>query len=237
MFESKSVVKRKASVSIEFVLSALLGIVVLFMVLGLFSNNLEAMTSNSGMKGLFHNSTEQANFAPSRTTYEVSTDNHTVTKAQIEVSIVGDQGLEWFKKQALVTIQRLGPQTTLTAGQMADLKSALTVYAVANSTTSSLNESYCHDCYVARTNHNIGVEFDRYRSGRTYELVPKFDVAGNVVTDNNRNPVMLEKNPTTWNDLNLSSTNPTVPYPDAVSAPDASPAEKIKNIIAIKKLF
>lgn len=224
VFESKNFVKRKASVSIEFVLSALLGIVVLFMVLGLFSNNLEAMTSNSGIKGIFHNSTEQANFAPSRTTYDVSTDNHTVTKAQIEVSIVGDQGLQWFKNQALTTIQRLEAQPNLTEGQEADLAKALTILAITNNGYPPPPA----ECSVAGVPNQITVNINSYANNTTIKEAQLMD--GKVARDANGNIIWVTS-PQPKRTISWPGKYTTIKSPS-----DSLAADKIKNILDVKKL-
>lgn len=89
---------RKAEVTIEITLSIALSIVVLFLVLGLFSENLSTMAANSGLKNLFNRDNSDA-----KTAYNNwSTVNN---RSDVEVQLVGDQGLEYYLQKANTVIE------------------------------------------------------------------------------------------------------------------------------------
>lgn len=117
-----------AAITIEITLSVALAVVVLFALLGLFSDNLSTMAANSGIHNLFNKkpSMEQADSSWGR--------NPTAT--QVNVQIVADQGLDWYLKNAQDTIDKYRDRTDLTLAQTEDLARALTILSINAGTTS-----------------------------------------------------------------------------------------------------
>ena len=127
--------KKNASITIEVSLSVALTVVVLFLVLGLFSDNLQTMAANSGIRNLFNRENEIAKTNPdswgtssTRTTVGV----HDSTASQENIQVVAEQGLDYYVAQAEATISKYLETPPTTAAQMEDLAKALTIAAINN---------------------------------------------------------------------------------------------------------
>lgn len=114
---------KNAELTVEIGLSLALTVVALFLVLGLFSQNLKSMVDASGMKKNLFNKTTIA-----KTTY----DNHSVdyTASQVNVEVVADQGLDWYLTNAQATIDKYKDSTNLTEAQIEDLAKAATIISL-----------------------------------------------------------------------------------------------------------
>lgn len=113
----------KAGVTIEVVMAIALSVVVLFLVLGLFSDNIQTMATRGKLAQM------NAHNNDNKTVYEDQTGDPTQT--QINVQMVGDQGtLAWYHSQAQAIIEGIGSQPPpLSDKALVDLARALTVFA------------------------------------------------------------------------------------------------------------
>lgn len=132
MVGMKELKSRKAGISIEYLMSAVLGLGVLFLTLGMFCNNVEGMTANGGINNLFKNkkATDNQSFNRDYTNNQV-----TVNQTQQDVRIVSEQGLDWYISQAQKTIDDLAklPQPLTDPVQIKNLAEALTIATIGNS--------------------------------------------------------------------------------------------------------
>lgn len=83
---------KKAGVTVELLLSVLLAVVVLFLILGLFSDNLQKMFTKSNMAGLWNNNDQKTAVA-----------NRAFDPTQTNVQVLAEQG-QTYLKWALDTI-------------------------------------------------------------------------------------------------------------------------------------
>lgn len=126
---------KNAELTVEIGLSLALTIVALFLVLGLFSQNLKSMVDASGMKkNLFNKNTI------AKTTY----DNHSVdyTASQVNVEVVADQGLDWYLTNAQERIDNYLQTPPATPSEISDFAKAETIKTVndVSSITSKEND-------------------------------------------------------------------------------------------------
>ena len=127
---------KKAGITVEVALAALLSVTVLFLVLGLFSQNLQVMAANSNINNLFKNSdrmTAHNGF------------NRDYASSQVNVQIVGEQGITAIHDQAKKAIDALAAKTTpLTDQEIASLAKYLTILAMSASgdPTHAIPKSY-----------------------------------------------------------------------------------------------
>lgn len=111
----------KAVVTIEVVMAIALSVVVLFLVLGLFSENIQTMATKGKLAEMNRHNDAKTSFEPQAVD---------PTQTQINVQMVGDLGtLAWYHSQAQATIESLGAKATLTNQELIDLARALTVFA------------------------------------------------------------------------------------------------------------
>lgn len=125
---------RKAGITIEIALSIALSVIVLFLVIGLFSENLKTMMSRIGLKSFFR--------ASEKTTVADWGDDPTAT--QINVQIAADYGLSSEHKKAKAAIEDYYNNKS-TNGRLNDLKAdqrnlakELTKYALSGKSTDYL---------------------------------------------------------------------------------------------------
>lgn len=118
---------RQAGVTVETTLSILLAVVVLFLILGLFSNNLKEMIANSNMSRLFVNN---ANSKTVNQKWGVDP-----TKTQVDVKIVADQGLDYYLTQAQQTIAKYKATPPQNESEIEDLAKAATIAKIVNGTS------------------------------------------------------------------------------------------------------
>ncbi len=115
---------RKASITVEVALTAVLSLTVLFLVLGLFSQNLQAMAEGSNINNLF-------NKKHIATTYNSFDKNY--QNSQVNVQIVGEQGLETkiaaYHDSAQKAIETLATKPSLTTQDKVNLAKYLTIFA------------------------------------------------------------------------------------------------------------
>lgn len=83
--------QKPGTVSTELAIGISLAVVVLFVALGLFNDNLATMSFNSNMKNIFNGNT-------SKTAY--TSFNRDYSNSQINVQIMGEQGLEMLRRKA-----------------------------------------------------------------------------------------------------------------------------------------
>lgn len=119
--------KKNAGVTVEVTLSIVLTVTVLFLVLGLFGNNLSIFDANNGnvkdgMKNLFK--PKPANSWADTTAKRTQISVVDPTQSQENVELVGAQGLDWYLSQAQGTYNKYYPRTDLTQTEAQDLARA-----------------------------------------------------------------------------------------------------------------
>lgn len=140
MFGCKELKRKKAGVSIEFLLSAVLGLAVIFLALGIFSTNVEGMTANGGINNLLHNNktTDNQNYNRDYTNSQI-----VENKTQIDVGTIASPGqtLADYLAQAQKTIDDLAklPQPLTDPMQLNNLAEALTELNFLNGTLDTNN--------------------------------------------------------------------------------------------------
>lgn len=152
---------RKAGITIEISLSIILILGVLFVALGIFHDNLKNMVAASGMQNMFSKSNSSG-----KTTYSMWTKNPTST--QINVAMVGDQGLEAYHNQAKETIDALvekSKHTSLTSQDITNLAQALTVLSESGT---SAPDSELKPYAEIKNNNEITIYIDNEDASNSY---------------------------------------------------------------------
>lgn len=121
---------RQAGITIEITLSVALAVVALFLVIGLFSDNLQTMAAG-GMQNLFNR--DKAAIKTGQDSWIADQ-----TGSQVNVQVVADQGLEYYLSSAQSTIDKYKDRTDLTQAQIEDLAKAITILSVNKGTTSGV---------------------------------------------------------------------------------------------------
>lgn len=128
--------KKQGGITMEVVFSILLGLGVLFLVLGLFSDNLKGMITQSNMSNMFNNNGQ-------KTAFELQKTDPTGNQINVaETQIAGEHGLSWYNETAKSKIEELSKISPLTDAQKIDLAKWLTIYGnsgTTNSTAESLS--------------------------------------------------------------------------------------------------
>ena len=128
--------KKQGGITMEVVFSIVLGLAVLFLVLGLFSDNLKGMITQSNMSNMFNKNGEKTAFELQKT----DPTGNQVTVA--ETQIAGEHGLSWYNDTAKSKIEELSKISPLTDAQKIDLAKWLTIYGnsgTTNATAESLS--------------------------------------------------------------------------------------------------
>lgn len=138
-----------AAFTVEIGLSLALALVVLFSLLGLFSDSLSAMASKGGINNLFSKrpSMEQADSSWGRNP----------TASQVNVQIVADQGLTLndYVNNAQATVDKYTKNPPTTEAQIQDLAKAITILSVNAGSTSGI-------CASLRTQYGISIKLNTY---------------------------------------------------------------------------
>lgn len=128
MFERKSI--KRASSTIEVALAIVMALLVLYLVLNLFSGNIQTVVKNSGLYKVTHKDNAD------KKTANIAMDTDP-TKTQINVQIVADQGsLAQYHNDAAATIERYATESkteTLTDENIQNLALQLTIFAESGS--------------------------------------------------------------------------------------------------------
>ena len=205
---------RKAGITIEVAIAIALSVAVLFLVLGMFSDNLQTMATKSGLaKQTDTNATEN------KVAYAAG-GNPTAT--QINVQLVGDQGtLAWYNAQAKTTIENLGAKANLTDQELVDLARALTVFAESIPSQHSVTNGW----------QNEALSSAKLAGGNlTYAQVAS-----------KNNIYLFWGNPAYQTNVNTSTPRPPYIWGPNSSNPTADPtlldSERMPNIQAINKTF
>lgn len=146
----KKLKTKKAGITIEIALSLALMVVVLFLVLGLFSNNLQAIASHSGILNFFSKKNEVAKTFSTADYQKVDP-----TQTQVNVQVVADQGLDFYLAKAQNTVDQAKNATTpLSQQQIEDLARAITALSFDNSAKNP-NDSVLYSDLRAKYKINI----------------------------------------------------------------------------------
>jgi len=95
---------RRAGVTVEVVIAIILALSVLFLVLGLFSDNLKTIADNAGINNLVKKDTS--------TVTANAKLNKNYTNSVVNVQIAGQQGLQWFMNNTQKQIDVLNTKST-----------------------------------------------------------------------------------------------------------------------------
>lgn len=200
--------RKKASISMEMLLSIILAVGVLFLVLGLFNNNLKDMTAHGGLNNLFRKS--------SATAYEQGAafrqdSSKSYTNSQVNVKIVAEQGLQWYMDNTQAGIDSLyttSLTTSLTANDQIDLikyftfKTILSSWGVTLSKTSATGASA--SALWPTTERNLAA------SNGINNGTPKFTFIINRTSESVpiNSPLLPSKTEVTCLPINTSPTDP-----------------------------
>lgn len=182
MLNKISTGKKKAAITIEVTLSVALSILVLFLALGLFSDNLATMAANSGLQNLFNKS--------QKTTYSTQTVNPTKTAinvnelSQENVQVVASQGitLAEYLEQAQKTIDKYKATPPTDQAQMEDLARAELAKLIGTG-SSSLTSEDINLCI----NNKIAVKY--LPSTETYKAITNNGTAKTLTVEYNSDQI------------------------------------------------
>lgn len=172
---------KAGGVTVELLLAILLSVVVLFLILGLFSDNLKQMIVNSNISRVFANNS-------AKTTY--SNQNADPTQTQEEVQIVADHALDWYFKNAqkLIATYRQIPPDKISETELEDFAKQVTIARIGGSNYINSNDLYSFsnpppDGYGIKTtmNYNNGDYYTKVINNTTniilYYNLPGDDLA------------------------------------------------------------
>ncbi|MDD3437186.1 MAG: hypothetical protein PHC64_08560 [Candidatus Gastranaerophilales bacterium] len=168
---------KNAGITIEITLSLALTVVVLFLLLGLFSDNIQTMAAGTGMQNLFNRDNEFAQTSMTKLAFDP-------TGTQVNVQIVADHGLEEIHLAAQAVIERLAALDNLTPAQIMELAQSLTVYCESG----NIAPDYELVTYKPLA-HKYGIEilFNRHltiiNSNSTTPTVVNWNDPSNIITD------------------------------------------------------
>lgn len=151
MLNKISTSKKKAAITIEVTLSVALSILVLFLALGLFSDNLATMAANSGIQNLFNRSNQTAKTYYSHQKQDPTKTAVNMNTSQVLVQIAGSQGgtndtkptLAQYLKQAQDTIDKYNKTPPADQSQREDLARAELAKFIANGGISTDDVNTC----------------------------------------------------------------------------------------------
>jgi len=152
---------KRAGITVEVALAALLSVTVLFLVLGLFSQNLQVMAANSNINNLFNRTDKMTAH---------NSFNRDYTSSQVNVQIVGEQGITAIHDQAQKAIDALAAKTTpLTDQEIASLAKYFTILAMSASEDPEIAIPKCYDKIMLdngdiHVNTNINLPETNYTS-------------------------------------------------------------------------
>lgn len=111
---------RRAAITVEMALAASLGVLVLFLMIGLFSNTIKDMIASSNMSRMYTNNSARTADTNKRWTVDP-------TGTQVNVQLVGEQGLQWYLTQAQTRINDYKKTPPQSESQKQDLAKQLTI--------------------------------------------------------------------------------------------------------------
>jgi len=186
---SKVFSKRKnGEITVELTLSVALTAVVLFLVLSLFSGNLQSMTANSGIRNLFNRNNTNGWGTTSKTKTEVNLEN--AIRTQVDTQVVAEQGLQYYVKKAEEVIKnyQTTPLPNADSAQKLELAKALTIAAVNHGQvlgTQANGQTVNWSSYYT----TYGIRVTIYPSNNTYSTVVngtiyKYNNSGSAIDGN-----------------------------------------------------
>lgn len=114
---------KKAAITMEVAIGTAIAIIALFVALGIFSENLKTMITNSGISRMFANNS--AKTAIVKQAYDP-------TSSQVNVQIVGAQGLGYYFAQAQAAIANYKKNPPKNEAEMQDLAKQATIARIGN---------------------------------------------------------------------------------------------------------
>lgn len=127
--------KRNGNITVEVSMSIALGLIALFLVFGLFNDNLSSMAAHSGIQNLFKRQ------SPSTSDWGKTNVKTPITLSDEHVQTVGVQGLDWYLAQAQATINKYNGRTNLTQAESEDLAKSLMIARMTGLTTDSSGQT------------------------------------------------------------------------------------------------
>lgn len=232
MFERKSI--KRASSTIEVALAIVMALLVLYLVLNLFSGNIQTVVKNSGLYKVTHKDNAD------KKTANIAMDTDP-TKTQINVQIVADQGsLAQYHNDAAATIERYETEShsgTLTDENIQNLALQTTIFAESDTTGQApikvlQNEHFGNDStkpsYYDFTRNNYGII--------VYEDPASKEVRYTSVARGNKKVNWGTGTPLGSNKQYNPDAKFSYPYQDPAGISNAQ-SNRVKNIEGIKKCF
>ena len=142
VFIKKKMATKKAGVTVEITISAIMTVTALFLILHLFTTNLASIAKKNGMGNLL-------GVNPAADTQKTVYESWGVdpTKTQVNVQVVGEHGLSWYitdsKKRMEKYYQIDFSSRKLNFDEVEDLARAVTILVLADSTNEYPN--FCND--------------------------------------------------------------------------------------------
>lgn len=135
---------RRAAITVEMALAASLGVLVLFLIIGLFSNTIKDMIASSNISRMYTNNSARTADTNKRWTVDP-------TGTQVNVQLVGEQGLQWYLTHAQAIINNYKQTPPQNDAQKQDLAKQLTIANIGNiwnSDYTNLRQHYGIDIYI-----------------------------------------------------------------------------------------
>lgn len=152
MFNRKFGLRRKrAGITVELLLAVVLAVVVLFLILGLFSNNLKHMVVNGNISRIFANNS-------AKTAYSSWGANPTQT--QVNVQTVADNGLDWYLDQAQAALTNYIANPPKNADETMDLAKWATILRLGGVLDENIRANFIIP-------NNINIDFSDHKNGIT----------------------------------------------------------------------
>jgi hypothetical protein len=151
--------RKRSEISVEMCISIALAVVVLFVVVGLFNNNLQAMVASSNMSNMWNNT--------QKTTYSTQTEDPTKNSAigsQVNVQVLAEQGglntLDDYINAAIANVDYYDKNPPTTEDSVEDLAKCLTILKM----TKGITVYDQHDGTNLATTHGIKITINNVAS-------------------------------------------------------------------------
>lgn len=171
---------RRAGVTVEVSLSIILSVLVLFLVIGLFSENLKTLAANCGLAN-FLSKTKTENLT-SRKSWGTLGD---ATATQVNVQVVADQGLQTYIANAQAIIEKYEKTPPATKAELEELARAALILDLADKLTTA-NETLAasYNIYIdhVRQTTTLEIENDSLNVHESLSILQLQHRASNVST-------------------------------------------------------
>lgn len=159
--------RKRAGITIEVMLAAALALIVLFMILGLFSNNLKKMFEGGSINNMFTNNQSTSTFDKDY--------GYKATSSQ-DNGAVGDQALamqkiEDYRAEAVSKINYYAGLKSLTNEQRLDLAKYLTIFGEAAEIPSTAAGQNSISAFQDTALYKTSVTTDGHNNGKSYQTL------------------------------------------------------------------